>query len=50
MPFGGVFLGNDPNRVYLQVGQGPAVWPGVTSSSMLLSITNGLIFAQGRLE
>lgn len=32
------------------VRKGPAVWPRVTSSSMLFSITNGLIFAQGRLE
>ena len=50
-----MFLGNDPNRVYLQVGEGgmrkgSAVWPRVTSFSMFLSMIDGLVFAQGRLE
>ena len=39
-----------PNGVYLQVGEGPAVWPRVTSFSMFLSMIDGLGFAQGRLE
>ena len=32
------------------VQKGPAVWPTVTSLSMFLSIIDGLIFVQGRLE
>ena len=52
--FGEMFLGNDVNGVYLQVleergAKGPAVLPMVTSSSMFLSIIDGLIFAPGRL-
>ena len=30
--------------------KGPAVWPRVTSFSIFLSIIDGLMFAQGRLE
>ena len=30
--------------------KGPAVWPKVTSFSMFLSMIDGLVLAQGRLE
>ena len=30
--------------------KGPAVWPRVTSFSMFLSMIDGLVLAQGRLE
>ena len=30
--------------------KGPTVWPRVTSFSIFLSIIDGLMFAQGRLE
>ena len=49
------FLGIAPMGYTCRFGKGgarkgPAVWPSVTSFSRFLSMTNGLLLAQGRLE
>ena len=54
-PFRGMFLGIAPMGYTCRFGKGgarkgPAVWPRVTSFSKFLSMTNGLLLAQGRLE